>query len=157
MYGSIGTVNKDDITIIIITAIIIVLFIKLFFKELLYITFDEENAKFSKIPVKFINTIFMILVAASITITLRIVGVLLVSSLIAIPVATSLKVAKSFKNAMFYSVLFGEIAIISGVISSFYLDLAPGGTIVIISVAQLLIVSILNKVINKNKIKMVIK
>jgi len=157
MYGSIGTVNKDDITIIIITAIIIVLFIKLFFKEILYITFDEENAKFSKIPVKFINTIFMILVAASITITLRIVGVLLVSSLIAIPVATSLKVAKSFKNAMCYSVLFGEIAIISGVISSFYLDLAPGGTIVIISVAQLLIVSILNKVINKNKIKMVIK
>ena len=157
MYGSIGTVNKDDITIIIITAIIIVLFIKLFFKELLYITFDEENAKFSKIPVKFINTIFMILVAASITITLRIVGVLLVSSLIAIPVATSLKVAKSFKNAMCYSVLFGEIAIISGVISSFYLNLAPGGTIVIISVAQLLIVSILNKVLNKNKIKMVIK
>ena len=157
MYGSIATVSKDDINIIIITAIIIVLFIKLFFKELLYITFDEENAKFSKIPVKFINTIFMILVAASITITLRIVGVLLVSSLIAIPVATSLKVAKSFKNAMFYSVLFGEIAIISGVISSFYLDLAPGGTIVIISVAQLLIVSILNKVINKNKIKMVIK
>jgi zinc transport system permease protein len=99
----------------------------------------------------------MILVAASITITLRIVGVLLVSSLIAIPVATSLKVAKSFKNAMLYSVLFGEIAIISGVISSFYLDLAPGGTIVIISVAQLLIVSILSKVINKNKIKMVIK
>lgn len=157
MYGSIATVSKDDINIIIITAIIIVLFINLFFKELLYITFDEENAKFSKIPVKFINTIFMILVAASITITLRIVGVLLVSSLIAIPVATSLKVAKSFKNAMLYSVLFGEIAIISGVISSFYLDLAPGGTIVIISVAQLLIVSILSKVINKNKIKMVIK
>ena len=50
----------------------------------------------------------MILVAASITITLRIVGVLLVSSLIAIPVATSLKVAKSFKGAVFYSILFGE-------------------------------------------------
>lgn len=156
MYGSIATVNKDDITIIIITAIMIILFIKLFFKELIYITFDEENAKFSKIPVKFINTIFMILAAASITITLRIVGVLLVSSLIAIPVATSLKVAKSFKNAMFYSILFGEIAILSGVIASFYLDLAPGGTIVIISVAQLLIVSFSSKIINKNKVKMVL-
>ena len=155
MYGSIATVNKDDITIIIITAFMIILFIKLFFKELVYITFDEENAKFSKIPVKFINTIFMILVAASITITLRIVGVLLVSSLIAIPVATSLKVAKSFKNAIFYSVLFGEIAILSGVIASFYLDLPPGGTIVVISVVQLLIVSFLSKIINKNKVKMV--
>ncbi|HSQ89375.1 metal ABC transporter permease [Romboutsia sp.] len=155
MYGSIATVNKDDITIIIITAFMIILFIKLFFKELVYITFDEENAKFSKIPVKFINTIFMILVAASITITLRIVGVLLVSSLIAIPVATSLKVAKSFKNAIFYSVLFGEIAILSGVIASFYLDLPPGGTIVVISVVQLLIVSFFSKIINKNKVKMV--
>ena len=58
--------------------------------------------------------------AASITITLRIVGVLLVSSLIAIPVATSLKVAKSFKGAVFYAILFGEIAIIGGIISSFY-------------------------------------
>ncbi|MGL4913869.1 MAG: metal ABC transporter permease [Romboutsia sp.] len=156
MYGSIATVNNDDIIIIIITSIVIVGFVKLFFKELLFITFDEENAKFSKIPVKFINTIFMILVAASITITLRIVGVLLVSSLIAIPVATSLKVAKSFKNAIFYSILFGEIAIIGGVIVSFYLDLVPGGTIVIISVLQLLVVSLFSKYKNRKNIDLVL-
>ncbi|MGL5749645.1 MAG: metal ABC transporter permease, partial [Paraclostridium sp.] len=111
MYGSIATVNKEDIAIILITALVIVLFIKLFFKELLYITFDEKNARLSNIPVKFINTVFMILTAASITITLRIVGVLLVSSLITIPVATSLRLAKSFKGAIVYSILFGEVAI----------------------------------------------
>ncbi|CEI73301.1 metal ABC transporter permease [Romboutsia hominis] len=148
MYGSIATVSSEDIKIIIMVAIIIILFVSLLFKELLYITFDEENAKFSKIPVKLINTIFMILVAASITITLRIVGVLLVSSLISIPVATSLKVAKSFKQSIFYSVLFGEIAIISGVLISFYLDIAPGGTIVIISVLELLGVTVFSKLIN---------
>ncbi|RDY23346.1 metal ABC transporter permease [Romboutsia maritimum] len=151
MYGSIATVTKEDVIIIIITSIIIITFIKLFFKELVYITFDEEGAKLSKIPVKFINTIFMILVAASITMTLRIVGVLLVSSLIAIPVATSLKIAKSFKSALFYSILFGEIAILSGVILSFYMDLAPGGIIVIVSVIQLIIVSVLNKFIRRVK------
>ena len=156
MYGSIATVNKEDIVIIIITSLIIVGFIKLFFKELLFITFDEKSARFSKIPVKFINTVFMILVAASITITLKIVGVLLVSSLIAIPVATSLKVAKSFKNAMFYAVLFGELAIIGGVIISFYLDLVPGGTIVIISVLQLLLVSLFSKYKNKKNINLVL-
>lgn len=145
MYGSIATVNKDDICIIIITAAIIIIFINLFYKELVYITFDEENAKFSKIPVKLINSIFMILVAAGITITLRIVGVLLVSSLIAIPVATSLKVAKSFKNSILYSIIFGEIAVIGGVISSFYLDIAPGGTIVIISIIEFLLISLLSK------------
>ena len=156
MYGSIATVSSEDIKIIIMVAIIIILFVSLLFKELLYITFDEENAKFSKIPVKLINTIFMILVAASITITLRIVGVLLVSSLISIPVATSLKVAKSFKQSIFYSVLFGEIAIISGVLISFYLDIAPGGTIVIISILQLILVSLYKSRIYKIKVGKVI-
>jgi zinc transport system permease protein len=153
MYGSIATVNKEDICIIIITALIIIVFINLFYKELVYITFDEENARFSKIPVRLINSLFMILVAASITITLRIVGVLLVSSLIAIPVATSLKVAKSFKGAVFYSILFGEIAIIGGIISSFYLDIAPGGTIVIISIIEFLLVSLISKYKKINNVK----
>ena len=57
MYGSIATVTKEDITIIMITAIIVLLFINLFFKELVYITFDEESAKLSNIPVKMINII----------------------------------------------------------------------------------------------------
>ena len=142
MYGSIATVTKEDITIIMITAIIVLLFINLFFKELVYITFDEESAKLSNIPVKMINIIFMILVAASITMTLRIVGVLLVSSLIAIPVATSLRVAKSFRQSIFYSILFGEISILSGVILSFYMDVAPGAIIVIVSILQLILVSL---------------
>lgn len=157
MYGSIATVNKEDIAIILITALVIVLFIKLFFKELLYITFDEKNARLSNIPVKFINTVFMILTAASITITLRIVGVLLVSSLITIPVATSLRLAKSFKGSIVYSILFGEVAILSGVIVSFYFDLAPGGTIVIISILQLAIVALVSKLLNKKEIKVSLK
>ncbi|MBC5996289.1 metal ABC transporter permease [Romboutsia ilealis] len=156
MYGSIATVTKEDITIIIITAIIVLLFINLFFKELVYITFDEESAKLSNIPVKIINIIFMILVAASITMTLRIVGVLLVSSLIAIPVATSLRVAKSFRQSIFYSILFGETSILSGVILSFYMDVAPGAIIVIVSILQLMIVSLYKTKIDKRKIEKVI-
>ncbi|SCH03639.1 metal ABC transporter permease [Romboutsia sp. 1001713B170207_170306_H8] len=156
MYGSIATVTKEDIVIIMITAVVVVVFINLFFKELVYITFDEENARLSNIPVKMINSVFMILVAASITMTLRIVGVLLVSSLIAIPVATSLKVAKSFKQSIFYAILFGEISILSGVIISFYMDVAPGAIIVIVSILQLIIVTLLKKITNKNKIKKVI-
>lgn len=156
MYGSIATVTKEDITIIMITAIIVLLFINLFFKELVYITFDEESAKLSNIPVKMINIIFMILVAASITMTIRIVGVLLVSSLIAIPVATSLRVAKSFRQSIFYSILFGEISILSGVILSFYMDVAPGAIIVIVSILQLILVSLYKSRIYKIKVGKVI-
>ncbi|MGL5693407.1 MAG: metal ABC transporter permease, partial [Peptostreptococcaceae bacterium] len=75
MYGSIATVTNKDIYIIVGTFIVIALFINLFYKELVYITFDEDGAKLSNIPVKMINSIFMVLTAASITMTLRIVGV----------------------------------------------------------------------------------
>lgn len=141
MYGSIATVTMNDIYIIMITSVVIIAFVNLFFKELVYITFDEEGAKLSNIPVKMINSIFMVLTAASITMTLRIVGVLLVSSLITIPVATSLKVAKSFKSSIFYSILFGEFAVLSGVIISFYMNVAPGAIIVIISITLFVCIS----------------
>ena len=69
---------------------------------------------------------------------MRIVGILLVSSLMVLPVATSLQVAKSFRGAMIYSNIFGIFAVISGLIVSFYLDLAPGGSIVMISLLVLI-------------------
>ena len=149
MYGSISTVTKEDILLIVFVGIVILLFIKLFYKELVYISFDEESARFSGIPVNLINNIFMILVAATITLTLRMVGVLLVSSLIALPVAASLQIAKSFKNAMFWSVLFGETSILFGIFASYYFDLAPGGAIVILSVI-ILILSAFYKNVTRN-------
>ena len=99
-----------------------------------------------------INVIFMILVAASITMIFRIVGVLLVSSLIVIPVATSLRVARSFKQSIFYAILFGEIAILSGVVISFYIDVSSGAIIVIVSILIFLLLSLLGKFNNKIKI-----
>jgi zinc transport system permease protein len=69
---------------------------------------------------------------------MRIVGVLLVSSLMTLPVAASIRVAKSFKQAIILSIIFGEISVIGGLVSGFYLEIAPGGTIVIIAATLLL-------------------
>jgi zinc transport system permease protein len=73
---------------------------------------------------------------------MRIVGILLVSSLMTLPVAASIRIAKGFKQAIFFSVLFGEISVIIGLVLAYQLDLAPGGTIVMLSVV-ILILSIL--------------
>ncbi len=140
LFGSIGLVSKNDIWIISILGIFILFSILVFYRSLFYIAFDEEAAKLSGIPVKWINLYFTILVAMTIAVSMRIVGVLLVSSLMVIPVAISLQIAKSFKQTFIYSILFGILSVLIGLFVSFYADLAPGGTIVISSILILIVV-----------------
>ncbi len=91
-------------------------------------------------PVRFTNTVFTLLTAITISLAARTVGALIVASLLVIPTATALQVAKSYKQTIFYSILFGELAMIPGLAFAWYLDLKPGGTIVLTSIAILLIV-----------------
>lgn len=140
LFGSITTVLKEDIYLIIILGVLIMLSVKFLYKELFYIAFDEEAATLSGIPVKQINIYFIVITAATITLSMRIVGILLVSSLMVIPVATSLQIAKSFKQAMVLSFIFAEFSVMAGIIISYYLELASGGTIVLLSVGILLLV-----------------
>jgi len=148
LFGSITTVLREDLRLIIILGVLILLSVKILYKELFFIAFDEEAAKLSGIPVKWVNLFFIIITATTITLSMRIVGILLVSSLMVIPVAASLQIAKSFKHAMVLSIIFAQVAVIIGIIVSYYLELASGGTIVILSVLILLAV-----ILCKNGIK----
>ena len=118
--------------------------IVLLYKELFLISFDEEHAKASGIPAKGLHLIFIVMVALVIAASMRVVGILLVSSLMTLPVAAAIRLSNGFKQTIFYSILFGEISVLGGLIISYYLDLAPGGTIVMISIL-ILIISILLK------------
>jgi zinc transport system permease protein len=138
LFGSIVSVTKADVQFIIVTSLMVLGTVLLFYKELLSIVFDEEFARISGIPRKWVNVIFAILVAITISIAMRVVGILLVSSLITIPVAAGLKVAKSFRQVIIYSILFAESSVIIGIILAFYLELATGGMVVVIAVIQLL-------------------
>ena len=140
LFGSIALVTPQDLKMIAIIGTIILAMVIFSYRALFYITFDEESAKYAGIKVNRINIFFSILIALTITLSMRIVGILLVSSLMVLPVATSLQIAKSFKSALIYSNIFGIFAVISGLIISFYLDLAPGGSIVMISLIVLILV-----------------
>ncbi|MEK4137787.1 metal ABC transporter permease [Kurthia sp. FSL E2-0154] len=149
LFGSVSAVSRQDLWIVIGIAVIVLVFIFLLYKELFVLSFDDEYAKASGLPVKVIHTIFMIITALVIAASMRIVGILLVSSLITLPVAASIRIAKSFKQTIVYAILFGELAVIVGLVTAFYLNLAPGGTIVITSILILLIVLIVKKIMNK--------
>lgn len=142
LFGSVSAVGRTDLFSIFIIGLLVVLTIFFVFKELFLLAFDEEFGKAQGIRSSTVHFIFIILVALVIAISIRIVGVLLVSSLMTLPVAASMRVSNSFKQTIIFSIIFGEVAVVGGLISAFYLDLAPGGTIVCI-LAIILIITIL--------------
>lgn len=139
LFGSASAVSKTDFYTILTISIFVVVIIFLFYKELFTLSFDEEHAKISGIHAKQIHLLFIILTALVIAASIQIVGVLLVSALMTLPVAASMRIAKGFKQMMFLSILFGEIAVIIGLISGYYLNIPPGGTIVVVSIIILLL------------------
>ncbi|TXC89964.1 metal ABC transporter permease [Metabacillus litoralis] len=151
LFGSISAVSRTDLYVIIAVSVFVIAIIFLLYKELFLLSFDEEHATASGINAKWIHFIFILLVALVIASSMRIVGILLVSSLMTLPVAASIRIAKGFKQTIFFSVLFGEISVIIGLFLSYYLDLAPGGTIVILSVF-ILVITILWTKFTKGKV-----
>lgn len=152
LFGSVSAVSRQDLWIIIGIALIVIVFLSLFFKELFVLSFDEEYAKASGLPAKWIHVLFMIVTALVIAGSMRIVGILLVSSLMTLPVAAAMRISKSFKQAILLSVIFGELSVIVGLVSAFYLDLAPGGTIVVTSIIILLLTIFSKKIGSKGAV-----
>ncbi len=142
MFGSILTVTRLDMIIILVLSIISVLTLVLLYNQMLYIAYDEEAAKIAGVRVRLINYVFSILVASAISVSIRIVGVLVLSSMIALPVATALQLRKGFRTTLVFSVLFSVIDIMSGLFCSYYLNVAPGGLTALFSVALLVVVII---------------
>jgi zinc transport system permease protein len=138
LFGSVSAVSRTDLWVVFIIGILVILVIILLYKELFLLSFDEEHAKASGIAAKSIHFIFIVMVALVIAASMRIVGILLVSSLMTLPVAASIRLAKGFKQTIFLSVLFGEVSVLGGLFTAYYLDLAPGGTIVMIAVLILI-------------------
>lgn len=145
LFGSVSAVTRTDMWVIVFIAIFVFAVIFLLYKELFLLSFDEEHAKAAGIKAKWLHLIFILTVALVIASSMRIVGILLVSSLMTLPVAASIRIAKGFKQTIFFSVLFGELSVIIGLYLAYYLDLAPGGTIVVLSVLILIITIVLTK------------
>ena len=146
LFGSIIAVNALDIYIILGLSIIILVSVGLFYKEFFYMAFDEEGAELAGMPVSSLNMYFTVLTAMTIVVSMRVVGMMMVSSLMVVPVACSLLISKSFKNTIFLSVFFALISVVIGLFSSYWFDLAPGGSIVLTSVFILIAVIIVKRI-----------
>lgn len=148
LFGSILTVSKEDIFLILIVGILCLVALIFLFNKLIYITFDEEGAKTSGVKVKLINYIFTILVGSTISMSIRVMGILVISSIMIVPVATAMQLKKGFKTTLLFSIIFGMFDIMMGLFLSYYINSAPGGTIAITSVFTLILVIIFDKFFN---------
>lgn len=145
LFGSIVAISDFELYMVIGISIIVIFSFIFLYKELMYIAFDEQGAKLVGIPVKTVNFIFTILTAFTVSIAARTVGALIVSSMMVIPVACSMRYAKSYKQTVILSILFAIIFTIIGLTLSYYVGLKPGGTIVLSGVIFLIISMIIKK------------
>lgn len=130
LFGSIATVTTADVyaTLALCAAATALAFA--FYKELFLVSFDDELARASGLRVRFFNLMIIVLAAITVTLAMRIVGILLVSALMVIPVLAAQQFQKSFKKTMLLSIGFSLCAVIAGLSVSYYAGLSSGGAIV---------------------------
>jgi len=142
LFGSIYTLTDTDIFVIAGVTAIVLIMVFIHKKELFLLTFDEDAAAVSGLPVKYFNIMLSILTALVISVSIKIVGALLISALLTIPAACSLTLSRSFKQAIIIVVVIGEVAVLAGLWIAGIANLAPGGTIVLLLIG-ILIVSVM--------------
>ncbi len=133
LFGSIVTVTPLDLALMAGLGGLVLLAVAAAHKELFAVTLDEEAAAVAGLPVAWLNAGFAGLAAVTVALTLRVVGVLLVSALMVIPAVASLQVATSFRSAVGWSVGFALVSAEAGLVAAYYLDLPAGAAIVAVA------------------------
>jgi zinc transport system permease protein len=135
LFGSITTISHDDVVVSVILAGIVIVVGLALMPQLFAVTEDEDFARASGLPVWFYNMLISVLAAVTVSVAMRTVGLLLVSALMIIPVATSQQFTRSFRGTALAAMVGGLVASLTGVVVSAFLNLPPGPTIVLVSLA----------------------
>jgi zinc transport system permease protein len=130
LFGSILTIDQSDLIIVSILGILTILILGIFYKELLSITFDEEDARLMGIPVRLLSLAFNLLVAITIVLSIKVVGIILVVALLVLPGLSSLQLNLSFKGTTLAAIGFGILSMTIGILLSALYNVATSGVIV---------------------------
>ncbi|TBL79915.1 metal ABC transporter permease [Paenibacillus thalictri] len=137
-FGSVYTLDSTDLWVVAGVACLVLVVVLTNFKEMFLLFFDEDAAGVSGLPLRGYNILITMLTALVISVSIKIVGALLVSSLLTIPVACSLIVSRSFKNTVVLAVIFSELCVLGGLIAAGVWNWAPGATVVLLLIAVLI-------------------
>lgn len=132
LFGSILSVSVYDIALIVVLGVLSLTAIYFLYKELVATTFDEDYAKASGINAGMLDTFLVVISSVLVVLSLKIVGILLVSSFMVIPASSALLLRKGFKETMLFSACFAVLSVVLGLCAAYVFDLPAGGAIVMV-------------------------
>jgi zinc transport system permease protein len=135
LFGSVLTVSMTELWLMAALSLVLILFFTLFYRLILYVAFDEEFARTTGLPVNLINYLLISFIAITIVLNIRVVGIILILSLLTLPQATANLFTKDFKKMMVLSVFFAFLGAFTGLLVSFYIDIPSGASIIFTLVA----------------------
>jgi len=135
LFGSILLVSVNDTLAILLMTGVVLSIVILLYRQLMYIAFDEDQAKVSGLQIARLNYLFVVLASVAVIVSMRLVGILLVSALIVIPNVTALLFGKGFKKTALISVSISVFSVMAGIAISYAFDVAPGATVVLVATA----------------------
>ena len=137
LFGSILLISNEDTIMILGISAGIIATLTIMQKQFLHLTFNEEQAKLVGLRTTLLNYTFVVLASITVVTSMRLVGVLLISALIVIPNISAMMFGKGFKKTVIISMSISVISVVSGILVSYFLNVAPSGTIVVIAVGIL--------------------
>ncbi|MEU4347591.1 metal ABC transporter permease [Streptomyces sp. NPDC023838] len=134
LFGSLSTVSDSDVTSICLLAGFVVLVTVGLRRQLFAVSQDEEFARVTGLPVRALNLLIAVTAAITVTVAMRAVGLLLVSALMVVPVAAAQQISRSFAVTFVLAVVIGTTVTLAGTVTSYYQDVPPGATIVLLAI-----------------------
>ncbi|MDF9746579.1 metal ABC transporter permease [Natrinema salsiterrestre] len=135
LFGNISVVTPSGAQLMAVISVLVVVTVVATYKQLLFITFDEQAARVARLNVTWYNTLLIVMTAVVVVGAIQILGVILVAAMLVVPVATATQLAHSFRETLYLSILFGQIAVIGGFAFSISQGLPTGGSIVVVAIA----------------------
>lgn len=142
LFGQLTSVSGQDLLVIAVLGAFVLLTTVGLSRRLFTVCQDEEYARVAGLRVRLLNLLLAVTAAVTVTVALRVVGVLLVSALMVVPVATAQQLCRGFRATFALALLLGVLAAVSGVVTSYYADTASGATIVVLSIAGFLLATL---------------
>lgn len=139
LFGSILSMDNFDVYLSIGISILVLVLYMFFYNKILMVTFDQDYAKATGIKAEFYNTLIALLTASTIVVGMRIMGTLLISSLIIFPALTSMRVFKSFKSVIICSGVVSVVCFFIGIVASFIFEIPAGASVVVINLIMFLL------------------
>ena len=135
LFGSLAVVTVDGARMMAVLSILVIVGVVVNYKQLLFITFDEQAARVAQLPVNSYNTLLVVMTAVVVVGAMQVLGIILVAAMLVVPVAAASQIAVSFRETMYLSVIFGEVAVLAGFAFSIAMSLPSGGSIVMAAIA----------------------